>query len=579
MADTTVIKGQYGWYYPYTDEDGNSKGLKVMDEVYEKYYEPGYLKDEHLASMLEGKTVSFTMPKKSGSGSIMITAKVIPYTTKAGRPCKIIDIQSDKADDLAILRANAEKIATSYFHNGRFDYTKPQAVIDSLDLEKTWKTFSRYFAYLSERYYGEINVYRPRSRKNDSFTLYVLAENDECTYLTEEQYKIEVNKDIKEREERARKREEAIKAKEPIVEAARKRMSEELRKIEYAIWRGASSVNLQQIAENTKDLLENVVVPDLRGAIIMQKYHGSINKEGLDAYINNAIARYPYDITTSNCDKADEIINNRINGILKELKIYITGKLISSFRSNFEKQCLNEGLAAITEGVSIDTALSLGYWPEVKILFKKKLNDAIKYLTSEMYTNIMDIDKLKEKFLYVLKVYYDFTDMPEQDRKSIAKFIAVNKLTDYYNMISMFDDVTETLLDNSRDPRLTRPLLESIAGTPRANMLKDKTFYFEKRGRVRGNILVWKPVELLERLRALIPAFNASSNVAILINIELDSDQSFIFQFYTFSESEGDSSGMDGRRMLNMTRLYNQRFPDKKIGFNFNNNDDDGDDD
>ena len=52
-----------------------------------------------------------------------------------------------------------------------------------------------------------------------------------------------------------------------------------------------------------------------------------------------------------------------------------------------------------------------------------------------------------------------------------------------------------------------------------------------------------------------------------------NSDESFIFQFYTYSESSGDKSGFDGRRMLNLTRIYNRNHPDKKIGFNFDNSD------
>ena len=163
--------------------------------------------------------------------------------------------------------------------------------------------------------------------------------------------------------------------------------------------------------------------------------------------------------------------------------------------------------------------------------------------------------------------------MPEKDRKAIAKFIAKYKLSDYYERISKYDDVLEVLIDESKDPKLLKPILNSIAGTSRANCLKDKTYYFEKRGRLRRDVILYKPIELVEELRKHIKEFNVSSDVAILTNIELDSDASFIFQFYTFAKTDGDTSGFDGRRMLNLTRIYN-RYHKDKIGFTFDNSDD-----
>ena len=188
-----------------------------------------------------------------------------------------------------------------------------------------------------------------------------------------------------------------------------------------------------------------------------------------------------------------------------------------------------------------------------------------------MYQDIIDPVDLKDKLLNLLKVYYDFYDMPEKDRRAIAKYIAKHKLSDYYDRISKVEEVLDV-------PKLVKPLLEGIAGTPKANILKNKTYYFEKRGRLR-NVLLYKPIELVESLRDCIKEFNSSSGVAILTNIELDADESFIFQFYTFAEAEGDEQGFDGRRMLNLTRIYNRNHPNAKIGFYFNNESEDSSED
>lgn len=230
-------------------------------------------------------------------------------------------------------------------------------------------------------------------------------------------------------------------------------------------------------------------------------------------------------------------------------------------------------MASLTDSVDINTALSLGYFTQVQKILVKYKTKAPEYIITKMYPDEIDLKSLEEKLLNLLKVYYDFYDFPEKDRKAIAKFIAVNKMSEYYESISKFEDVVEVLIDNSRDPKLTKPILESIAGTSKANVLKNKTYYFEKRGRLRNNILVNRPIELLDGLRDCIKLFNTSSGVAILTNIELDSDESFIFQFYTFANNEGDESGFDGRRMLNLTRIYN-RSHSPKIGFVFGNDED-----
>ena len=238
----------------------------------------------------------------------------------------------------------------------------------------------------------------------------------------------------------------------------------------------------------------------------------------------------------------------------------------------------DEGLPSVVADVDVDLALDLGIFREVQKILKKYGDSSVKYICMNMYPEIVDKIDLETRLLNLLKVYYDFYDIPEKDRKSIAKFIAKHKLSDYYERISRYDDVLETLIDESKDPKLLKPILNDIAGTSRASCLKDKTYYFEKRGRLRRDVILYKPIELVEELRKYIKEFNVSSDVAILTNIELDADASFVFCFYTFAKTDGDTSGFDGRRMLNLTKIYNRNHKkEEKIGFIFNNEDDDAD--
>lgn len=560
-----VTHGPYGWYYPYKDEKGKDHGLKIFDEIYEKYYMTGYLKDIHLEEMILGKVITFNVPKKDGSGERPITAKLVDYTTKAGRHCKIIQFESDKVDDTIIIKSNLEKIALSYWNSGRFNYMKPQEVLNNLDLDNEWKTYATYEKLSAlEIDVGTIKIYRPRSRKDDDLVTYCKVEADKCEMIDEATYKSLVAKNEETRKEIDRKYLESAEK----VSTLRNTLRNWIESIETEI-----NANGKVDYDKLEDLVYDVSIPNFDNRL--SGYLVSRYAKTAKDYINNAKSSV-LKITSHNCDNPEEIdkITSEIkNTLLCNLKIWLEYVKLISIRSILFSDYQAVGLEALTESIDIDTALSLGYFPTVKKILVKYGKGAPEYIIFNLYREELNAEILKDKLLNILKIYYDFYDMPEKDRKSIAKFIAKNNIKEYYNKIKEYDDVLETLIDNSRDPRLTKPLLESIAGTSRAAILKDKTFYFEKRGWLRNEILLYKPIELVDELRKCIKEFNVSSNVAILTNIELDSDESFIFQFYTFADSEGDDKGFDGRRMLNLTRIYNRTHPKERIGFYFNNGD------
>lgn len=562
MADSTVLKGPYGFYYPYSDETGNH-GIKILDEIYEKYYKRGYLTDKHLEAMINGANITFNVPNKSGSGFTEVNAKIVPYTNKQGKTCKIIKFSSDKLDDNKIILANAEKIACSYWSNGRFNYMKPQEELNKLDLDQSWRTWATNI-YLNGKRYGEIKVYRPRARKNDDIFLYCEVSNDNCILITEEQYKSAQALD------RTRREEEYEKAKieqEKIVKVM-KDMNNWLDSVIDIIWPGGASVTNTQLIDNANQLVSNINVSNIDDRVL-----GLLSSKTFIGNISYYIKETRNEISkiSKNTYQDNAFLENIKVKLLNNIKVHIKYITITQVRKDLLAGYNQSGLASMTDSIDIDTALNLGYFHTVQKVLVKYKQDSPKYIINNMYLEVIDEKELKEKLLNLLKIYYDFYDMPEKDRKAIAKYIAKHKLSDYYDRISKFDDVLETLIDESRDPKLTKPILESIAGTSRANCLKDKTFYFEKRGRLRDNILLYKPIELVDMLRSHIKEFNASSDVAILTNIELDSDESFIFQFYTFAGNNSAEGEFDGRRMLNLTRIFNRHHPKEKIGFNFDN--------
>lgn len=568
-----VIRGPYGMYYAYKDENGAKRGLSITDNVYERYYEPGYLTDSHIEDMLQGKTISFKIPTSAEP----ITAKLVPYT-RNGRNSKIIEFSvspSEDNKDNEIIYKEAENILKASMPGGYFDYRATQKYVNSLKLTNNWTTFARYNRFFDNTIYLiSIELYIPRMRGHKLY-MYGLVDtaNNEYTVISEDEYnKLLKAYTDKEANEKSLAAEQRKKAYEVILDNLRW-----MNDLVGEIWPDGSKQTSEQLIESIEKVTAGINVSNMQDRLLGLTTARSTKSYNLNAIFDKAEDRVRREINV-NTYTDENMIRSIRTDLLENIKVYAEYLKLNNVRHSLYKQYQNSGLDGMTASIDIDTALSLGYFPMVKQALVKYRENAPKYIIYEMHKDILDAEQLKVSLLNLLKIFYDFYDMPEKDRKAIAKYVAVHKLSEYYEAVSQFDDVLEVLIDNSRDPKLTKPLLESIAGTSKANVLKDKTFYFEKRGYLRNDILLYKPIELVEELRKCIKEFNTSSNVAILTNIELDSDRSFIFQFYTFAEGEGNENGFDGRRMLNLTRIYNRHHPKEKIGFNFNNDDSSDDD-
>ena len=560
-----LINGPYGWYYKYIDVDGTKRNLSIKNDIYNNYVSKGYMTIDHIESMTQGKTISFTVPRKSGSGEYTVTAKLIPYTRVDGGTTKIIEITLDQSKDDVIIKSKSKELLNVFYKDQKFDYHRVQDYISQLDLEYTWKTFAEY-QKLDTTSIAAINCYIANSSKSNKFSIYGMVENSDLVEIDEAKYK-SLKADYESKRQKAQ--EEADHIYEEIYKV-RAELKAWLKDIEEKIFKGNKTISGAEFISNVEAITNNINTPNLEDRVrglVNSRSAQSINYSSYYEKVEKEI----YSINSNNYNDSAfiEDIKNKYLNNLKTLAYY---KKLRSVRDNIYKEYKNNGIESLTDNIDIDTALSLGYFTQVKKALTKYKKDAPRYIIYEMHKDIIDTDELKEHILNMLKIFYDFYDMPEKDRKAIAKFVAQNRLKDYYDTVSQFDDVLEILIDNSRDPKLTKPLLEGIAGTAKANVLKDKTYYFEKRGRLRGNIILYKPIELLDELRNCIKEFNISSSVAILTNIELDVDESFIFQFYTFADSEGDEKGFDGRRMLNLTRIFNRgKDKDHKIGFLFDN--------
>lgn len=243
---------------------------------------------------------------------------------------------------------------------------------------------------------------------------------------------------------------------------------------------------------------------------------------------------------------------------------------LNAVRNDLYREISDRGLYNVVDGVDIERVFDLGHFQKLKTFLVriKNKHDAVKRICYDAYKSVNDPEDLKDKLLYMLKIYYEFNNISAKNIKSIAKFVAKYNIDTYYDDMLLYDEAIEIIIDESKDKKLLKRVLSDIAGNEsKVNFLKDKSFYFEKTVRVRKDIVLINPVQLLEELKKLIPIFNINSQAAILVNIILNADESYTYQFYTYSQSE-NGGDMDGRRVAYMTKLYNGSH-EKKIYFDY----------
>lgn len=556
----TVVQTSYGPYYRYADDNGKIHKVKLYNDAFE-YYQNGYLTDDDLARIVQNKHVTISVAKRSG-GNEQFDCYMEKVVSQRGYPYLTIKFEATgDFTDASIIKANSSRIATSYWKaEDVWDYMRPQKIIDDLSLDQKWKTFATH-EKVGDYSYGIVKVYTYKPRKA-SFVLHVRQSKDKVEYVSEDIYQKDVVEAAARREQQKKQQSELLEK----IFAVKQEMLSWIQNLSDELFKDGNSKSA--IINRAKNIVEDVHVPNLDTIIASRLNVRTTSSFTLNACFNSANQKV-HALNSRTYDDND-VLNEIKNDLLKDIKFYVAYNTLTTFRSDLYAELESKGIEELTAGIDIDDALNLGYFPQVQKILVKYKADAPKRIVFDMYREIVDVNELRKRLLNMLKIFHDFYDMPEKDRKAIAKFVAIHNIKEYYDQVSRFDDVFEVLVTNSNDPKLTKPLLESVAGTSRAHTLKDSTYYFEKRARVKGNILLFKPVELLDDLRDSIKEFNVSSNVAVLVNIELDADGSFVFCFYTFANS-GDDCGFDGRRIQYMTKLYNAKHPDRKIGFVFDN--------
>ena len=572
-----VLLGKWGYYYPYEDENGNKKGLKILDWVYSYYYHPGYLTDKLIEQMLAGKTVTFEA--KSYGKMKTVTARVIPYVTKGGQNTRIIDFSSEDKntvsldDDIAKINDNSDSILEACGFD-KFEKVKRYTVAQAIKALK-----------LSRSYSFEVDTYDFGVRTFIFHKVIIKLYKDQNVVGTCNLFNMA---DMFKRKQTQLKESEFN-----DYYAKYKNLMAEYHKVTESLFSWFTDLHIPALRSVTigydkedklgqyvvaydkcKEIINNITIPTKKFDTIPYGFNYDIFTDS-----PTRVMAVEHLVTLENYK--DEDIEEKYKGtVLNFISSYLAKCELTYFKAKILYQIQTEGLEAAVADVNIDNALDIGKFRSAKKALNK-LNKSGKVSDYEVACFIMKMydgeglpkEEKKTKILNMLKIYYCFYNFPEKERKSIAKFIATHNMKEYYERISQFDDVIETLLDYSKDMSFVRQLASNAVSAGKTDILKkDKTKYFTKDCRVSKDYLMYKPTVILERLRdEVMPMYNASDTAAIIFNIILNSDETFTFEFYTYVDDEVGEN-FDGRRLQYITKLYNMRYPNERIGFTFNNN-------
>lgn len=559
-----LVKNFKNTYYEKDD------GLKIYFNIPAKY-----ITSEMVENLIDGKVATFQ--RKSLFGYSEISVKLTTKTSKFGNLYGAIEEDKEIAtfDDRPIVKGALNRLISDDFLDVS-EYTKHiKGVLNSLSLIKEYfvmvdtvvspiETDDKFVRFVIYRNYNNLE-----GKENEDLqvtNVYLRYSNDklvgECTKeefaKNKSEYKVK-NDEIKAKaaEERLQRNIENLKAHRkdfilPTITSQYK-YSYDLNVIFKDIFEGRTTksvnVKITSYLDNinderiislyckTKNEYVAIEIPYLDTIYLEYDENGNLIGE----------------ITQTEYDKA-------VQSIESEIAEYYSDKneVLKVRRGLFRDYC-NKGLEELVRDVNINNALDFSYFDIFQRGLVKKQGEraAVEHICDNIFVESLDATSLKEDLLNVLKIYYEFNNISEKNIASLAPFIINNNLKKYYDDMLLYDEAIEPIIKTSKDKKLLSRVLKKIAGTSLAATYADRnsTFYFERK--VRAKNIVMNPVQLLNDLVALIPEYNDRSDVVVLFNIILNADESFTYQFYTFAEDESGGD-MDGRRVGNMTRIYNR---------------------
>ena len=572
MSLGKIKTGEYGKYYSYF-HNGKYQNLSLRDQGIN-------LTPDELDHLIINGTLTF----KDAKGNTVLAEFVSYFNKKFNKQSQYIKYTSnatssvsaqDLAKDKAIIEQNKDKIIDIFSKNK--EYWNEKWTEDLLNNKLTLS--QTYFCNSSPKPFNKILkviIYYGKSKKDTSnvlLTIYLkptgarfsVSYYSTCEY--QEISEAEYQQSLKQYEEEEKSKAEKAKKLEEAYTVYKDQVIDWFKAINKDIANNAPHKTIAEYLDVIEPYIKKIpATPNpcsWRPAFLLDIISMDKVTLAFGSHANSYVEPSYYE------DKATTLLKSALN----DLRKWYDYHKIRIIRDTIYKEVKDKGIEAVVDQVNIDNALDLDVFLKFRKAVKKGIKDAEEFICYNMFIDILDPDELKTHILNMLKTYHSFCNFPAKERAAMAKFIANNKLEDYYDEIAKYDEVLEVLIDESKDTKFKKKLLVGASGGVRdLSFLQKKTLYFERIATIKNvNLIVYKPLELLDQLRALLPVYNANSDVNVLTNIILEDDGGYVykFQFYTFSDTQ-DGSDMDGRRLQYLARLYNSNKDDAhKIYFSY----------
>ena len=572
MSLGKIKTGEYGKYYSYF-HNGKYQNLSLRDQGIN-------LTPDELDHLIINGTLTF----KDAKGNTVLAEFVSYFNKKFNKQSQYIKYTSnatssvsaqDLAKDKAIIEQNKDKIIDIFSKNK--EYWNEKWTEDLLNNKLTLSQ-----TYFCNSYIKPFNkilkviIYYGKSKKDTSnvlVTLYLQPTGARISvnYYSTDEYReiseVEYMQALAKYEEEEKAKAEKLEKLETEYTTYKDQVTAWFKKLHQDIINNAPNKTTEEYLKAVEPIIQNIPVTPDPCSWRPSNLWDIVSLDKVKLAFGFGVSQYAEPSYYE--DKAKVLIKS----ILKDLRRWYDYYRIRNVRDTIYKEVKSNGIEAVVDQVNIDNALDLDVFLKFRKAVKKGIKDAEEFICYNMFIDILEPDELKKHILNMLKTYHAFCNFPAKERAAMAKFIANNKLEDYYDEIAKYDEVLEVLIDESKDTKFKKKLLVGASGGARdLSFLQKKTLYFERIATIKNaSLIVYKPLELLDQLRSLLPVYNANSDVNVLTNIILEDDGGYVykFQFYTFSDTQ-DGSDMDGRRLQYLARLYNSNKDDAhKIYFSY----------
>lgn len=291
-------------------------------------------------------------------------------------------------------------------------------------------------------------------------------------------------------------------------------------------------------------------------------------------------------IQLGDCDTDKE--NMFKSYIIRLVKFSFDQESLYMVRHLLLKQLEEEGIEVVVANIQVDDKVDLG---SIDYVFNTINNGTKTYesIIKESFKDITIPKMLEDKIKQLLKLYYEFHNIDEQNAAFLAKFLLENGINR-----SPFEAAVFSTREGSKG------LFGHIGGNgggdgpkgdldkwwkyvkflpPDATFRKSKTAYlaYGIQSRATANrdskyikTTVQYGPQLLEKMKAIVKCFNEVSKYTRILDISFgDEPKSFVFDFLTF-----ETKDIDGRRLSLFTEMFNAAFgPDDTLYLTYDNSD------